>query len=106
MIRMMKMIIMIVALKKTILPARCVFLAPLAAAAAVNPTRKQSQKTSYNLKHQDHDDDGDDFLQGKVNCVCGSLFDSHSKKEKAGFRGKNWEILLVDRPTVAVKIFL
>ena len=69
MIRMMKMMIMIVALKKTILPARCVFLAPLAAAAAVNPTRKQSQKTSYNLKHQDHDDDGDDFLQGKVNCV-------------------------------------
>ena len=59
------------ALKKTILPARCVFLAPLAAAAAVNPTRKQSQKTSYNLKHQDHDldDDGDDFLQRKVNCV-------------------------------------
>ena len=71
MIRMMKMMIMIVALKKTILPARCVFLAPLAAAAAVNPTRKQSQKTSYNLKHQDHDldDDGDDFLQRKVNCV-------------------------------------
>ena len=71
MIRMMKMMIMIVALKKTILPARCVFLAPLAAAAAVNPTRKQSQKTSYNLKHQDRDldDDGDDFLQREVNCV-------------------------------------
>ena len=75
MIRMMKMIIMIVALKKTILPARCVFLAPLAAAAAVNPTRKQSQKTSYNLKHQEHDldDDGDDFLQRKVNCVWESV---------------------------------
>ena len=71
MIRMMKMMIMMVAFKKTILPARCVFLAPLAAAAAVNPTRKQSQKTSYNLKHQDRDldDNGDDFVQRKVNGV-------------------------------------
>ena len=63
------MMIMMAAFKKTILPARCVFLAPLAAAAAVNPTRKQSQKTSYNLKDCDLDDDGDDFLQRKVNCV-------------------------------------
>ena len=70
-ILIMIFIIIIIIILIIILPARCVFLAPLAAAAAVNPTRKQSQKTSYNLKHQDRDldDNGDDFVQRKVNGV-------------------------------------